>query len=84
VSARHTWLLQRVLESLARLRLAFPADRPNKDIEEWKAQHDGKDPFGECVCHADVTRQFMLLLSWRVQLSAEYATRLVPAQQSIC
>jgi hypothetical protein len=44
--------MQRVFESLAKLRLAFPADRPNKDLEEWKAQHDGRDPFGEAAAAA--------------------------------
>jgi hypothetical protein len=52
-----------VLESLARLRLAFPADRPNKDIEEWKAQHDGKDPFGEYAA-ADVLCDVSGCLCW--------------------
>jgi hypothetical protein len=46
-------LLQRVLESLAKLRLAFPpATHANKDLEEFKTQHDGKDPFGEFASFA--------------------------------
>lgn len=39
--------VQRIFEAMAKLRLAFPPERPNKDLQEFKVAHGGKDPFGE-------------------------------------
>ncbi|WIA17138.1 hypothetical protein OEZ85_014030 [Tetradesmus obliquus] len=47
--------VQRVFESLAKLRLAFPPDRPNKDMQEWTAAHGGRDPFA-CLLSALLAR----------------------------
>uniref|UniRef100_A0A383VVQ6 RanBP2-type domain-containing protein n=1 Tax=Tetradesmus obliquus TaxID=3088 RepID=A0A383VVQ6_TETOB len=47
--------VQRVFESLAKLRLAFPPDGPNKDLQEWTATHGGRDPFA-CLLSALLAR----------------------------
>ncbi|KAF8065877.1 TPK1 [Scenedesmus sp. PABB004] len=37
--------VQRTLESMAKLRTAFPADHPHPEVEAFKYAHGGRDPF---------------------------------------
>jgi len=43
--------VQRMLEAMAKLRLAFPPSRPNPDLDAFRQAHKGRDPFGRSCEH---------------------------------
>lgn len=64
--------LQRLIECFAKLRQAFPASRPNQDLEAYKAKHHGRDPLGEQVLELLVHVCLLLLLTLICLVALQY------------